>query len=128
MEGFEKVTTRKIIQRGPSGASTVLPNRYMEDNELYRGSPMVTGCSQDYKKLFIVVKGRPITFTREIVIPIKEYGMGIHCIKSEKRNHTYPIITIPQKWMEENNLKPGDSIDIFRTPQKDCLVIVPTQS
>ena len=117
---LEKIEDRKVIQRGKRGAATLLPTIFMQDNNLDRGSKILIGISEDQSKLYLLVSGSAIRFTDETVMLEKEYSLGIHKIKNV---NIYPIITLPQKFLKLNGINWGDKIDIYSTPQADCLVI-----
>lgn len=128
VDDLKLIETRKIIQRGPSSLSLLLPKKFFEDNELYRGSIVKTACSADKVALYIFVGEEPIKFTTECLEPDKKYNIGVHVLKrinrfGDESSHWYPIVTIPQIWAYANGVKPSTKVKIYQTPQKNCLVL-----
>lgn len=120
------------MQRGKRGFAILLPKRYESENELYRGVMMLCGISADGKKLYIVPDGESVKFESEYIKPIKKYRLGLHVIKSSTRmgdtSKSYPIITVPAEFIRRNKLSHGVQIDIFETPQINCIVIMPKEN
>ena len=131
---LRKTEIRRILKRGKRGAATLLPKVFMQNNDLDRGSPLSMSFSPDNRMLFIIVKGTFITFTRkQLKVETvgegeekkeKEYSLGMHTISKPKKNIRYPLITLPQYWLDRNNLRPKDKIGIYNTPQKECIVLM----
>lgn len=123
--------TMRIIQRGHRGYAIILPKRFEEENELYRGIMMWVGISKDGKKLYIAPDGQHIGFASEYIELIKKYRLGLHVIKSKTRmgetSKSYPIITVPADFMRKNNLTHSDKVGIFETSQTNCIVIMPEE-
>ena len=115
--------TRKILQRGPHGGATLLPRIFMTGNNLWRGSRLKMWITQDKKSLVVTTENTILMFTREDLVPVGDYGLGIHAVRSGKDEFKYPIITLPQKYLDMNDLSHGDAINIYTTPMEGCVVI-----
>lgn len=119
-----KWETRRVIQRGPKSGAVLLPQGYMEENGFWHGTPMKVGMSQDGKRLYIINEGEFIKITNEPLKNIKSYMLGIHKIKDSRGGiNCYPIITVPQVFMQESGAVPTTKVDIWRTDQKNVLMI-----
>lgn len=117
------VETRKITQRGERGGATLLPYSFMEKNNLYRGTKLSLAMTADMRSLVIVTPDTTVTFIKEPLVVAKKYNLGMHVIRGKAKDNSYPIVTLPQRFLLQNDLKPGDVINIFETPQDGVLVI-----
>lgn len=117
------VEIRKIIKRGERGGATLLPPSFMEKNNLYRGSKLNVAMTNDLRSLVIATEDTTVNFIREPLVIAKKYNMGMHVIRGKKKDHSYPIVTLPQRFLIQNHIGAGDEINIFETPQDGCIVI-----